>query len=59
MHIPECVVIVVIGLKGPYSSYCFSLSNFRIGLCSFDVTCIILEKDNFMKNVQAYIVLSC
>ena len=33
-----------------------NISNFLICFCSFDLSCPILEKDNFMKNM--YIVLS-
>ena len=33
------------------------ISNLIISFCSFDLSCPILEKDNFIENV--YLVLSC
>ena len=35
----------------------FKISNFLTCICSFDLSCPILEKDNFIENV--YIVLYC
>ena len=43
--------------RGGLPLFSFKINNFRICFCSFDLSCSLLKKDNFIEKI--YIVLSC